>query len=66
MSSQVQEQEQGKGNDGPPVEEDNDESEGANAEQSVCKEEWGEPGQNDYCLSYLISSFNQEQHLRSR
>ena len=48
MSHQVQEQEQGKGNDGPPVEEDNDESEGANAEQSVCEEEWGEPGQNDY------------------
>ena len=36
MSHQVQEQEQGKGNDGPPVEEDNDEGKGTNAEQSVC------------------------------
>ena len=53
---QVQEEEQGKGNDGPPVEEDNNESKGANAEQSVCEEEWGEPGHSNHfsLISFIV------------
>ena len=40
---QVKEEKEGEGYDGPPVEEDDDEGEGANAEKGIRKEKWGKP-----------------------
>ena len=40
---QVKEEKEGEGYDGPPVEEDDDEGKGANAEKGIRKEKWGKP-----------------------
>ena len=40
---QVKKEEKGEGYDGPPVKENDDDGEGANAEKSICKEKWGKP-----------------------
>ena len=45
---QVKEEKEGEGYDRPPVEEDDDEGERANAEKGICKEEWGKPECEQY------------------
>ena len=45
---QVEEEEKAEGYDGPPVEEDDDEGKGANAEKGIRKEKWGKPKDQQY------------------
>ena len=45
---QVEEEEEGEGYDGPPVEEDDDEGECTNAEKGICKEKWSKPEHEQY------------------